>query len=414
MNASPSAELCVRCKGRLYCGMHYCPILERYKSAKRITSEIKGNEFSGNSPPSVFVSWHDYPNISFAPMSPPKVMENADLLDNPEKWYGIAQEEIIAFREILIRSTKKFNALSASNPSYELSEMQEMVMASKPTEVEIKLKYAPKIELEFDASAAPSGPVAPLEKFTLAENPKIPKDIDYAVSDFDLKANSALQELYKKEIPVHTLYKLLSAGLLGIQKQRKLTPTRWSITATDSNLSNAMISRIKEFSKIDSYLLFNSNYLDNNFYVLLLPSEWQFEQLEAWQPGSPWAGNAETAFIISDYEFYKGRTTYADNVTGAYYSARLAVCEYLTQKKKQAGAIIFREIGSEYKIPLGVWVIRQTIRNAMESKPLNFLDRDLALAYIGTKLRIPIRMWIKKSRVLDQLFHQKTLNDFTP
>ncbi len=412
MNTSPSAELCVRCKGRLYCGLRYCPILERYKSAKRITSEIKGNEFSGNSPPSVFVSWNDYPNISFAPMSPPKVMENADLLDNPEKWYGIAQEEIIAFREILIRSTKKFNAFSASNPSYELSEMQEMLMASKPTEVEIKLKYAPKVELEFDASAAPSGPVAPMEKFTLTENPKIPKDIDYAVSDFDLKANSALQELYAKEIPVHTLYKLLSAGLLGIQKSRKLVPTRWSITATDSNLSNAMISRIKEFSKIDSYLLFNSNYLDNNFYVLLLPTEWQFEQLEAWQPGSPWAGDSKDAYIISDYEFYKGRTTYADNVTGAYYSARLAVCEYLTQNKKQAGAIIFREIGPDYRVPLGVWQIRENVRYALKQKPLNFYSPDLALHYIDSKFRIPMKFWKSKSALLDAHLKQRRMNEW--
>ena len=40
-------------------------------------------------------------------------------------------------------------------------------------------------------------------------------------------------------------------------------------------------------------------------------------------------------------------------ITGAYYSARLAVAEHLKRIRRQASAIVFREITPEYKIPMG-------------------------------------------------------------
>ena len=47
----------------------------------------------------------------------------------------------------------------------------------------------------------------------------------------------------------------------------------------------------------------------------------------------------------ADVEFFSQRKDYASNVTGAYYAARLAVAEFLVEKKRQAAAIVFREIG---------------------------------------------------------------------
>ena len=99
--------------------------------------------------------------------------------------------------------------------------------------------------------------------------------------------------------------------------------------------------------------------MDNDFWVLLIPGAWAFEQLECWLPGGTWAVNAKEAQIIQDNEFYAGRKTYASNVQGAYYSAKLGVAEYLLAKKRQAAAIVFREIGKDYSIPLGTWQIRE-------------------------------------------------------
>ena len=145
---------------------------------------------------------------------------------------------------------------------------------------------------------------------------------------------------------------------------------------------------------------------------MLAPRGWAFEQMEVWQPGSFWTKEEKKPNIIADYEFHKGRKTYASNVEGAYYSARLAVCEYLMKIKRQASAIIFREIGRDYQTPLGVWQIRENVRNALKTKPLTFSDLNLALKYLGTKLTVPLKYWQKESKVLDAIKNQKRIVDW--
>ncbi|VVB99847.1 Uncharacterised protein [uncultured archaeon] len=411
---NPSPEVCVRCKGRLWCGSN-CFILEKHAVYDKTVSNIQGLSFSGSSPPGFFVSRHGYPKVSVAPLSPTEHLKDAWLLDDSDRWFGMPEQEVISFRQQLVRSQAYFNAESAASPSYELLGLQELVMASKPVDVEVELKAKPVLDVSFSDSFAPMGPQADLERISNNENVKVDPRIDSLVSDGDVKAAVAMQELFSKGIGVNQLHKLLSAGVLGIRKRRRLTPTRWSITAVDSNLSDYILEeRVKHFPSMNEILLFESHYLDNHFFVLLLPREWSFEQLEAWKPGGVWTGGASEPSIISDYETYAGRKGYADNVAGAYYAARLAVCEYLLAKRRQASAIIFREIGADYRVPLGVWVVRQTLRDSFSKTSLSFSSFDLALAYISKRLSIPINYWIKQSKILDDATHQKRLADFCP
>ncbi len=409
------ASLCVKCKGRLWCKLPKCPILEKFETHKKQVSLVKGKEFSGSSPPSVFVSWQNYPNVSIAPLSPPSIEKDADLLDNPERWFGLQPEEIVSFREQLIRSSKKENVHSANNPGKELSDMQELVMARKPVNAEFKLEKAPEARLSFHDTLAPLGPTAKLEKMRLTENPRIPKKVQYFYDDVDAKSQEAIMGLYSKHFPVHFLHKLLSAGTLGVKKQRKLVPTRWSITAIDSNVSGFLINeKVKRLQEISEHLVFNSDFLHNNFYVLLIPSAWSFEMLESWMPGGGWAAFAEKNEInvIQDHEFYEGRKKYADNITGAYYAARLAVAEHLCNEKRQSACIVFREIGSDYNQPLGVWQIRENVRNAFSQKPISFSELGLALSYIESKLKVPFKLYKQNSKLLDKIKNQKTLKEW--
>ncbi len=408
-----SPKLCIKCKGKRLCGLSYCPILLKHSEQQRVVANIKGNSFTGSSPPSLFVSWSNYPEVQIAPLAPTEVM-NSEMLDAPEKWFGLTEERIISLRQQLLRSSKRLDVNSASNPDYDLVEMQELVMASNPTAIDVKLKSKPLPKLSFHESIAPLGPSAPLIKMSLEENPRIARKIDYTVSDTDLKSADALLSLYKSGFPISRLYKLLSAGTLGIGKNRKLVPTRWSISATDDAIGKALIDEIKYFQQLGEIQLFMSEYLGNRFFILLVPGSWSFESLETWIPGSVWyqEKDASKIHIIQDHEFYGGRKTYASNVEGAYYSARLAVCEYLKKIKRQASAIVFREISSEYQVGLGVWVIRESARNAFSKKPLAFSSLKLALAFVEKKLQTPFRLWKKESKLLDFLQNQRKLADY--
>ena len=52
----------------------------------------------------------------------------------------------------------------------------------------------------------------------------------------EIKASEAIEFLYKNEFNEYTLSKILSVGVIGLAKNKKLVPTRWSITATDDIL----------------------------------------------------------------------------------------------------------------------------------------------------------------------------------
>ncbi len=405
-------ELCIKCKGKLLCGLTKCPILEKNSKQTKIVSAIKDNNFFGSSPPGIFVSWQNYPKVAVAPLSalPEEISE---ISDSPEKWYGIDQEKIISFRESLLRSYKTMPVSLASNPNYELLDFQELAMSEKNFEVQVNLEGKPKTETKFDSFSAPMGPSAKLDKISLIENPKIPKKLDYYNSDTDVKSNTALIDLFEDGFPVSTLAKVLSSGALGVKKNRKIVPSRWSITACYSNISKYFIEdKIKYYSLIDSFKLFRSSYLDNNFWVLLLPAPWSFEQLEAWLPGGIWTSQAKEIQIMGDYESNKGMKGYPKETEGAYFAARLGVTEYLEKEKKQAAAIIFREVGDGYKLPLGSWLILESVRQALKEKSFDFSTNELVMDFLSKKLRIPIKRYKKKSKLLTEFNTQRRLLDF--
>ena len=117
--------------------------------------------------------------------------------------------------------------------------------------------------------------------------------------------------------------------------------------------------------------------------------------------------------IVTDYEFYNGRKNYASNITGAYYAARKSVLEYLYKIKRQARILIFREVGSGYVTPLGVWVIRETVKNAMNYKKPIILDNfNDALNKMSNGLMVGLKYWKKSSILIKFLKTQKTLDQF--
>lgn len=125
-----SPELCIKCKGKLLCGLSTCPIIEKKFSQTKIVSKIKNNSFEGVTPPGFFVSWQNYPKVSVAPLSaiPQEIL---GISDSPEEWYGLPQEKIISFRESLLMSYKKIPVSKASSPDYELIDFQEIAMSKK-------------------------------------------------------------------------------------------------------------------------------------------------------------------------------------------------------------------------------------------------------------------------------------------
>jgi len=227
------------------------------------------------------------------------------------------------------------------------------------------------------------------------------KSIEKTFYDKDLKAKDAVLNLYNSGIDISRIQKCFSIGMLG--QERKLVPTKWSITATDDIISESLKNEILDYSLIDSCKVFSFEHLGNLFSVILFPHRWIYEMIEAWY------SNGVLGFG-SDHEDARG-INHPPAIAGAYFAAKLSVVEYLSKNKIQSGVIILREIRPEYAIPVGVWQIREGIRQAMKSNPIIADNFDHALALASKKMSISHSEWLLHGNI-GKLMRQKTISDF--
>jgi len=407
---------CIKCKGAdpiRACGRTFCPIIAKSKALFKIKDQNINKDFFGSSP-APFVGHNFYPNLYVGILSPPEQREDAWLYDAPNYWaeHNYKIPDIVDFRSALINSRFRINARDKSKF---LDVSQEIGMASKPVDVEIRLEDKPKLNLNTDAYHAPMGPNARLEKVEITANPKIDTRVDKVVSDTDLKANSALTYLYERGFSENFLTKVLSVGNLGIKKNRKLVPTRWSITATDDALAKHLLKDVKQNTETNYEVRFGG-YLGNYFIILFFPEPWSYELFETYAPNAEWNVSDKHQFM-TDYEPYEGRKTYADNCGGGYYAARLPILEKLAKLKRQGSVLTLRFITGEYAVPLGVWVVREAVRKTLNARPLEFGSRELMLKYVKhlvkNKFNYDVENLLKESRLLRRLKTQMKLTQFT-
>jgi hypothetical protein len=238
--------------------------------------------------------------------------------------------------------------------------------------------------------------------------------VDKVHSDIDLKANDAIIYLYQNNFDENFLSKILSVGTIGIKKNRKLVPTRWSISSVDSNIGNYLASNVKEYSQT-SYLAYFGGYLGNYFLILCFPDVYSYELFETYMPKSSW-NISDKIDYTTDYEPYEGRKSYAENCGGGFYACRIALLEKLNQIKKQSSVLCLRFITGEYYVPLGVFVVREAARKALNNKPIEFSDRELMLKYaqnlIKKKFNYNLDNLMKHSIILKNLRDQTKLTGY--
>ncbi len=102
------------------------------------------------------------------------------------------------------------------------------------------------------------------------------------------EATKAVVDLYNRGVMVSKIQKAFSVGAFGVEKKRRLVPTRWSITAVDDIISKNLREKVKTFPEINEYRVYESIYMDNVFEILMIPAQWSYESMEAWYPGTVW------------------------------------------------------------------------------------------------------------------------------
>lgn len=368
----------------------------------------------GSTAPEIFVDRSNYPNISTGILTPVGAEERAAEFRTNSNWYtrNVGIENVLKYRSGLLNSTRRTAVNVHDAWGGFIGVQREVAIADRPVDVEIGLSDTPEIDLSFDNVTEPRGPRATAESADLGENPHVPLEVEKTLADDDWKAEGAMTYLYNRGFDVYDIKTILSVGALGEASNRRLVPTRWSITAVDDIVGQFLRGKILNASFIDTIEVWVNEFMGNRYWIVLTPGQWEYEFVEMKSPGSVWnpAPGGEI-WMGSAHEGYEGRSSYVDETAGAYYAARVGVLEYLTEIDRQAKVLVLREVSDEYWAPVGVWQIRESVRNAFSGEHGEAESFTDAINQILPELPVTKDDLRRKSELIAGL--QSTLNSFT-
>jgi len=387
------------------CGNFNCPLCAKAYSQLKIKPYLKKKEFSTEAV-APFIGRFNYPNLNVGILAPPTEEKDSWLYDAPRFWAqnNLQIPDIVNYRSSLINSRTSFHVKKREKF---LDISQQVSLASNPVDVSLSLKKEPFFRVSYDSVSAPHGPVGLVEKAKLTENPKIHTKVQKVHYANDMKAQEAILYLYKNKFDENFLSRILSVGSIGLETNRKIVPTRWSLTATHDTLGKHLTNEIKDYPVID-YSAYFGGYLGNYYLILCFPEVWNYELFEM-HVDNPHK-------YTTDYEPYSGRKDYATNTAGGYYTVRLAILEQLGKLRKQGSILALRFITGDYTLPLGVWVTLEATRNAMNSQGIEFSSRELMLEYAKKiakrKFDVDLSNILSKSVLLKTMIQQSKLATF--
>ncbi|AHF99774.1 hypothetical protein HALLA_14255 [Halostagnicola larsenii XH-48] len=351
---------------------------------RNFEQSLSGDTLVGSTAPSIFVGRSNYPDIPIGLLSPVGDEDRAEEYVTDGKWYqqGYAIDDVLQRRTGLLNSSKSANVDSPSiasrlAPSVDdvwdgfVGVQREVAISDRPVDLEIGLDDTPDLGLDAGTDVAtPRGPRASAKNADLRENPHVPRAVKKTLEDDDWQAQGAMTYLYRRGFDVYEINSILSAGALGETKQRRLVPTRWSITAVDDTVGKFVRGGIRTNPSINEVQVWANEYMGNRYWIVLAPGRWEFELVEMKAPGSIWNPDPHDAvWMASASEGYEGRTGYVEETAGAYYAARLGVLEHLESIGRQAKCLVLREVSDDYWAPVGVWQVRESVRNAFDGPP---------------------------------------------
>jgi hypothetical protein len=379
---------------------------------RRFEETVQGDSLFGSTAPDVFVGRSSYPEVPAGILSPVGNEDDAAEFATSGEWYrrGFSIDDVLGRRTGLLNSTRASNVHVEDTWDGFVGVQREVAIADRPVDVEVGLDRTPDLDVDFDDVATPRGPRARARDATLAENPYVPRPVEKTLEDDDWRAEGAMTYLYCRGFDVYDVNTILSAGALGRGRNRRLVPTRWSITAVDDTVGQYLRGGLEHADPVGSVEVWTNEYMGNRYWIVLGPGQWEFELVEMKAPDSVWNPRNEGYYLSSAHEGFEGRTSYVDETAGAYYAARLGVLEHLSERDRQAKALVLREITDEFWAPVGVWQVREGVRHAFDG------EHGVAESFhdaVGTLLpRLPVSLDAlrRKSNLVAGL--QTSITDF--
>jgi len=145
--------------------------------------------------------------------------------------------------------------------------------------------------------------------------------------------------------------------------------------------------------------------------VILVPGQWEYELVEMKSPGSIWNPDPGAGVYLSAAsEGREGRTGYVEETAGAYYAARMGFWNTSTTADGRRRRCVLRHVSDDYWGPVGVWQVREAVRNAFEGEHGTAETFGEAVRGVADHLPVPLGRLRRKSTMAAGL--QANLGDF--
>ncbi|MBQ6547578.1 MAG: hypothetical protein IJL79_01380, partial [Candidatus Methanomethylophilaceae archaeon] len=261
-----ASNRCIVCKGaRKLCGKDRCPLMIKFYSHSKTAPLIDTRDLEGCSPPAVFVGRYGYPKVDIGPLIPP-IFGDTSEMDTPEMWVGKSIDQIVDFRFKLVRGKYRIDATNFKEGGRIVDKVQELALTERPVEVEALFSKKPVGAVKLDDEVQPFGPSARMEKFT-AGNGRFERYLERSFYDTDMKSVDAVVNAYRNGTLISEIQKAFSVGTMGIEKNRRFVPTRWSITAVDDIIGKDLLQTTKFNNTIDEFRIYQWEELDNRWCI---------------------------------------------------------------------------------------------------------------------------------------------------
>jgi len=345
---------------------------------KTYTRVVSSTELASASPPSGVVGEHGYPKVKVYVGVSADTNTDVKFLEDPPRWWdsSLKLEDIIKLRSEMINIVNEGRYHVRDVEKLYSREISLIQVSDRPVDCEVKVEKILDRNIMFDLRLLPLS-MRVLGSIKVTTNPHIDHRMEKMIHDYDMKARDAIVELYKSGIDVYNIQRALSFGLLGTRRFRRIVPTRWAITAVDRTITKYLREEVKKFSEVPEFELYQVEYMNNRFTVIVIPGDLRVRWIEFWYPRAGME-HRDNRPVLS-LEIVEDLRGEVETMDGGFEAARMGILEALCKRRRKGKIIIIREILPNYYIGVGNWHIREDMRRIFTLKPIvrSSDDREL-------------------------------------
>jgi hypothetical protein len=345
------------------------------------------------SPPGICVKSGKYPMLDAGFLAAYEPLEHLSIYDYPDSWQGLDRETIFSMRRYLYRFLLPVDARSMQ-PEGVIRALQEIALSVRPIALRVEGESLLPRRLRLRSGQLPSSNDVMIKSIEFLSDPEISK-VAERITDQDIPAAEGIWRLLDYDYSLDQVVRLMSIGLLGRKKTRRIIPTRSAYKATINAFIDRAVMELIESPNISSYEIYLGNLFGDRFVVLLNPGEARVDYLTI---------DASGTRTARGFAFEGLREWPTDPKTSVYSDhARFSLYRNLVRRKQRCHATIFHLSKDPRNQLLGPWIARAGVNEALASNPVNLDNKDNVFEVLETLLEPSFSVWANRTPLLNRL-----------